>query len=56
MNSATYTVSQKKLDPFHLSITLANAAHFNHFFTVADKVYNKIYHRTSNLLVHYLVK
>ena len=33
-----YTVSQKKkLDPFHLSITLAKTSYFNNSFTVADR-------------------
>jgi len=35
--SIHYTVSQKKLDPFSLSITLANTFYFNNFFTVAHR-------------------
>ena len=57
-----YTVSQKKLDPFSFE------HNFGKYCTIliilsllqteinCDKVYHKIYHHTSNLLVHYLVK
>jgi len=53
----------KKTGPFfHLNITLANTCPILIILPLlqteinCDKIYHKIYHHTSNLLVHYLVK
>jgi len=60
--SSNYTVSQKKLDPFSFEHNFCNYCLILIILSLlqteinCDQMYPKIYHHTSNLLVHYLVK
>jgi len=57
-----YTVSHKKLDPFSFEHNFGKYRPILIIFLLLqteinrDQTYPKIYHHTSNLLVHYVVK